>query len=183
MSNSANAEERRTEIALFRYTLILPLVREPSTRARQQMRRNLAAVVYDLPHSERQRISVTTLRRWEARYRHGGFEALKPQPRADRGQPRAVSPETLDRAEALKREQPFRSARSIATILAKDNTQPPPEASLAPCTPQRGPPPGPARRHHRPTADRTTPQSLPSLRALCLWRPVARRCYARAVPT
>ena len=60
MSNSANAEERRTEIALFRYTLILPLVREPSAQARQQMRQNLAAVVYDLPHSQRQRVSVTT---------------------------------------------------------------------------------------------------------------------------
>lgn len=182
MSNSAQAEERRTEIALFRYTLILPLVREPSAQARQQMRRNLAAVVYDLPHTPRRKISVSTLRRWEARYRQGGFEALKPQPRADRGQPRAVSPETLDRAEALKREQPFRSARSIATILAKDNTQPPPEATLAPRTPQRGPPPGPARRDHRATADRTASQSLPPFRALCLWRSVARRCHARAVP-
>jgi transposase InsO family protein len=132
-----NDEERRTEIALFRYTLILPLVREPSAQARQQMRRNLAAVVYDLPHTTRRRVSVTTLRRWEARYRHGGFEALKPQPRADRGQPRAVSPETLDRAEALKREQPFRSARSIATMLAKDKTQPPPETKLAPRTLRR----------------------------------------------
>jgi putative transposase len=137
MSDQLTAEERRTEIALFRYTLILPLLREPSARARQQMRRNLAAVVYDLPHSNRQRISVTTLRRWESRYRAGGFEALKPQPRSDRGQPRAVSPETLDRAEALKREQPFRSARSIAAILAKDNTQPIPEARLAPRTLRR----------------------------------------------
>jgi transposase InsO family protein len=137
MSNSANAEEHRTEIALFRYTLILPLLREPSARARQQMRRNLAMVVYDLPHSDRRQVSIATLRRWEARYRKGGFEALKPQPRADRGQPRAVSPETLDRAEALKREQPFRSARSIATILSLDNTQPIPEAKLAPRTLRR----------------------------------------------
>ena len=89
MSNSTEAEERRTDIALFRYTLILPVLREPSARARQQMRRNLAAVVYDLPHSNRQRISLATLRRWEGRYRAGGFEALKPQPRSDRGQPRA----------------------------------------------------------------------------------------------
>lgn len=137
MSNSVSTEERRTEIALFRYTLILPLLREPSAQARQQMRRNLAAVVYDLPHSDRRQVSVATLRRWEERYRQGGFEALKPQPRADRGQPRAVSPETLDRAEALKREQPFRSARSIATILSMDNTQPIAEAKLAPRTLRR----------------------------------------------
>ena len=137
MSNSRKAEERRTEIALFRYTLILPLLREPSARARQQMRRNLAAVIHDLPHSNRQRLSVTTLRRWEERYRSGGFEALKPQPRTDQGQPRAVSTQTLDRAEALKREQPFRSARSIARMLTMDNTSPIPEARLAPRTLRR----------------------------------------------
>jgi hypothetical protein len=114
MSEKSTPEERRTEIALFRYTLILPLLREPSARARQQMRRNLAAVFYDMPHSNRRRVSVTTLRRWESRYRAGGFEALKPQPRADRGQPRAVSAETLDRAEALKR--PGRSAQTGATL-------------------------------------------------------------------
>lgn len=137
MSHPSQTEERRTEIALFRYTLILPLLREPSARARQQMRRNLAAVLYDIPHSNRRQVSVTTLRRWEARYRAGGFEALKPQPRSDRGQARAVSPETLDRAEALKREQPFRSARSIARILAMDHTNPVPEAKLAPRTVRR----------------------------------------------
>jgi transposase InsO family protein len=137
MSHPANAEERRTEVALFRYTLILPLLREPSARARQQMRCNIAAVLYDLPHSDRQRVSVSTLRRWERQYRAGGFDALKPQPRADRGQPRAVSPETLDRAEALKREQPFRSARSIAQMLTMDNTTPISEARLAPRTLRR----------------------------------------------
>lgn len=137
MSNQSKAEERRTEIALFRYTLILPILRETSARARQQMRRNIAAVVYDIPHSKRRRVSVTTLRRWEERYRAGGFDALKPQPRSDRGQPRAVSAETLDRAEALKREQPFRSARSIARILSMDHTNPVPEAKLAPRTLRR----------------------------------------------
>lgn len=137
MSDQLTAEERRTEIALFRYTLILPLLREPSARARQQMRRNLAAVVYDIPFSKRRRVSITSLRRWESRYQAGGFEALKPQPRSDQGQPRSVSAETLDRAETLKREQPLRSARSIATILTTDTTNPVPEARLAPRTLRR----------------------------------------------
>jgi putative transposase len=150
MSHPSQAEERRTEIALFRYTLILPIVREPSPRAKQQMRRNLAAVLYDMPHTNRRQVSVTTLRRWEDRYRAGGFDALKPQPRSDRGQPRAVLAETLDRAEALKREQPFRSARSIARILSLDHTNPVPEAKLAPRTLRR----------HLAQRGATTPQLL-----------------------
>jgi len=131
MSETLSPEERRTEIALFRYTLILPLLRETSAQARHQMRKNIAAVVHDIPHSKRQTVSMTTLYRWERAYRAGGFEALKPQPRSDRDQPRTISPETLDRAEALKREQPFRSARSIVRILALDRTNPIPEARLA----------------------------------------------------
>ena len=150
MSHQSKAEERRTEIALFRYTLILPILRETSARARQQMRRNIAAVVYDIPHSKRRRVSVTTLRRWEDRYRAGGFDALKPQPRSDRGQPRAVSAETLDRAEALKREQPCRSARSLASILSLDHAIPVTEPRLAPRTLRR----------HLAQRGATTPQLL-----------------------
>lgn len=126
--------EGRTEIALFRYTLILPILRASSGRARHRLRRSIAATEHDLPHSTRRRVSITTLYRWERGYRQGGFEALKPQARSDRGQARAVSSETLDRAEALKREQPHRSARSIATILAMDPTSPIAEADLAPRT-------------------------------------------------
>ena len=150
MSDQLTPQERHTEIALFRYTLILPILREPSAPVRQQMRRNIAAVVYDIPHSKRRRVSVTTLRRWEGHYRAGGFEALKPQPRSDRGQPRAVSVETLNRAEALKREQPFRSARSIGRILSMDHTNPVPEANLAPRTLRR----------HLARRGATTPQLL-----------------------
>jgi transposase InsO family protein len=137
MSDYTNPEDRRTEIALFRYTLSLPLLREPSPQLRQQMRQNLAAIVYDIPHSQRRQLSVSTLARWERRYRAGGFEALKPRPRSDRGQSRTISAETLDRAEALKREQPFRSSRSIATMLHLDQTSPIPESQLAPRTLRR----------------------------------------------
>jgi len=150
MSEPLTPEERRTEIALFRYTLILPILREPEARNRQQMRRNLASVIHQLPHSKRPGLSISTLRRWERRYREGGFEALKPKPRADRGQTRAISPQTLDRAEALKREQPRRSARSIARILSMDQTQPIPEVRLAPRTLRR----------HLAQRGATTPQLL-----------------------
>jgi hypothetical protein len=44
---------------------------------------------------------------------------LKPQPRQEKSAARAVSTETLDRAEALKREQPFRSARANPIPEAK----------------------------------------------------------------
>jgi putative transposase len=138
MSDQPNPEERRIEIALFRYTLILPLVRgQYSPGGKGRLRQQIAAGHYDIPYSSRHTVSTTTLGRWERRYREQGFEGLKPKPRRDKGQPRAISPQTIDRAEALKREQPHRSARSVADILSLDHTNPIPEARLAPRTLRR----------------------------------------------
>ena len=129
MTENINADDRRTEIALARYTLILPIVRESSRRVRHQMRQNIAATLHDFPPGMRRGVSVTTLYRWEKAYQRGGFDALKPQPRRDKAS-RAISPATLDRAETLKREQPFRSARAIINILQLDRSNPIPETEL-----------------------------------------------------
>ena len=138
MSDQLNPEDRRIEIALFRYTLILPLVRgQYPPGGKERLRQQIAAGHYDIPYSSRHTVSTTTLGCWERRYREQGFEGLKPKPRRDQGQPRAISPHTLDRAEALKREQPHRSARSVANILSLDHTNPIPEARLAPRTLRR----------------------------------------------
>ncbi|MHC4509860.1 MAG: transposase [Planctomycetota bacterium] len=132
MSEHIDPEERRTEIALFRYTLILPLLRgEYEPRGKGRLRQQIAAGHYDIPFSTRHTVSVPTLARWERRYRKDGFAGLKPTPRTDHGTPRAISLQTLDRAEALKREQPLRSSRSIVQMLSLDTTQPIPETALS----------------------------------------------------
>jgi len=132
MSDSNDSEQRRTEIALFRYTLILPLLRgEYEPRGKDRRRQQIAAQYHDIPFSTRRTVSVPTLARWERRYHKNGFEGLKPLSRSDQDQPRTISPETLDRAEALKREQPLRSSRSIVRMLRMDTTQPIPETALS----------------------------------------------------
>ena len=138
-SAPATDEAWRTEVALYRYTLILPLIQHDPKRdgSKKILRDNIAATEHDIPHSRRRKVSVSTLRRWEKAFRKGGFEALKPTPRADRGSCRAISAETLDRAETLKREQPLRSARSIIRILSLDTTNPVPEPRIAPRTLRR----------------------------------------------
>ncbi|MGA3092750.1 MAG: helix-turn-helix domain-containing protein [Terriglobales bacterium] len=78
----AKAEKR----ALFRYGLIAPLVIERLARGELTRRaQEIAARTYDIPHSKRTAISVDTLLAWALRYRNGGFEALAPRPRQDRG--------------------------------------------------------------------------------------------------
>jgi len=131
-------DDRCIQIALFRYTLILPLLRgEHPPGGKERLRVQIAAHSHDIPCSARRRVSPTTLARWERLYQKHGFDGLKPKPRRDRGQPRALSPETIDRAETLKREQPRRSARSIIAILSRDQTNPIPEERIAPRTLRR----------------------------------------------
>jgi len=147
----SDAEDRRTEIALFRYTLILPFLRgEYPPGGKQRLREQVASRHYDILNSSRSTVSSSTLARWERLYRQDGFDGLKPKPRSDRGQSRAISEETLDRAETLKREQPHRSARSIIKILSLDQTNPIPEESIAPRTLRR----------HLALRDATAPQLL-----------------------
>jgi transposase InsO family protein len=134
----SNPEDKHIQIALFRYTLILPLLQgQYPPRGKGRLRQQIATRHHDIPYSSRRTVSVPTLARWERHYRQLGFDGLKPRPRCDRDQPRTISLTTLDRAEALKREQPHRSARSIATILSLDQTNPIPEACLAPRTLRR----------------------------------------------
>jgi putative transposase len=132
-------EPWRTDVALFRYTLILPLLRHDRRRdgSKKHVRAAIAATSHAIPHSRRHRVSAATLRRWEKAYQRGGFDALKPRPRADRGASRAISTTTPERAEALKRELPTRSARTIAEILKRDQASPIPEGRLAPRTLRR----------------------------------------------
>jgi transposase InsO family protein len=138
MSDPIDPEDRRTEIALFRYTLILPLLRgEYPPRGKGRLRQQIAAGHYDIPHSTRSTVSTFTLVRWEQRYREHGFEGLKPRLRSDQGSCRVISVQTLDRAESLKREQPLRSSRSIVQMLALDTTQPISEEGIAPRTLRR----------------------------------------------
>jgi putative transposase len=107
--------DRRHDIALFRYSL----VREPAdaalgARQRGRLVRDLAGREHVAPWGERVVVSRNTLDRWIRAYRSGGFEALAPKPRA--GVP-VTPPSVLALAEALKREDPARTAAHVADMI------------------------------------------------------------------
>jgi putative transposase len=112
-------ESRAEKIALFRYGLIAPLVLEPLPRGELTRRaQEIAARHYEIPGSRRTSVSVDTLRDWALRYRTGGFEALAPKPRQDRGQSRTITPQLADLIERLKRENPHRTGTTLLRELA-----------------------------------------------------------------
>ena len=116
--------DKAEKIALFRYGLIAPLVLETLPRGELTRRaQEIAARLYDIPHSTRRQVSVDTLLEWTLRYRRNGLTALTPKPRLDRGQQRAVAPETAALIERLKRENPHRTGTALLRELAPANGQ------------------------------------------------------------
>jgi transposase InsO family protein len=112
-------DDKAEKTALFRYGLIAPLVLETLPRGELTRRaQEVAARLYDIPHSMRRQVSVDTLLEWTLRYRRNGLTALTPKPRQDRGQTRAVAPETAALIERLKRENPHRTGTALLRELA-----------------------------------------------------------------
>src|SRR5438552_17642622 len=107
-------DSKSEKVALFRYGLIATLVLEKLSRGEMIRRaRELAALRYDIPFSERTTISVGTLLKWARLYRNGGLEALGSKPRKDRGQSRVISPQLAQLIERLKRENPHRAGTTL----------------------------------------------------------------------
>ncbi len=85
--------ERAEQIALFRYGLISDLLHPAAgdeTRRLYERLREKAAKSYCIPGSRRTHVAVETLRDWLCAYKAGGFDALRPKPRADIGRTRAI---------------------------------------------------------------------------------------------
>jgi putative transposase len=119
-------EERRTQIALFRYSLIVALLHRPLERGEITAHLHaVAAQPQQIPFSTRTQVDAETVWRYLARYRKGGFEALKPQPRADAGHSRRIPEEIIQQVIALREEVPTRSAATLIAILRRGPTFPP----------------------------------------------------------
>lgn len=124
-------DDKAEKIALFRYGAISSLVLETLPRGELTRRaQEIAARLYDIPYSTRRQVSVDTLLEWTLRYRRNGLPALHPKPRHDRGQQRAITPETAALIERLKRESPSRTGTALLNHLAlADPNQLQPELS------------------------------------------------------
>lgn len=106
--------DHRQAVALFRYGLIADLIHlppgSPGMGAKLQAK---AKQNYNIPSSQRQRVAAETLRDWLKRYRRGGFDALLPKPRADRGQPRRLPDAIAEALITLKEQYPRLSVRLL----------------------------------------------------------------------
>ena len=128
------AEERRTQIALFRYGLIAPLLYR--TLERGELTAHLKAVAaqtHQIPYSTRTTVYEETIWRYYHTYQVQGFDGLKPKLRADTGAARHIPAEIIETAVALREEVPTRSTTTLIAILRRDPAFPP-DLTIAPRT-------------------------------------------------
>ena len=114
-------DDLRHSIALFRYTLIADLAHLPvGTPGTGATMRAKAEKTYTIPGTTRTRVAAETMRHWINDYRRGGFEALYPKPRTDRGKPRRLPAEVAERLITLKTENDALSVRAIIQKARED---------------------------------------------------------------
>ncbi len=100
------------EEGLRRYRIIAPLLEEGLAECEKRHIRRLIR--------SREGLSGRTLRRYVAAFKQGGFDALLPRERKDKGSCKAISAEALELAAELRRELPGRSAERIQQVLASE---------------------------------------------------------------
>ena len=126
MNNTGS--DHRQAVALFRYGLIADLVRlKPGSKGLYAKIADKAAAEYTIPGTTRTRVAAETIRDWLKRYRHGGFDALLPKPRADRGQSRSLPAPVVDVLLEIKEGNP---ALSVQLVIREARQRPEVPADL-----------------------------------------------------
>ena len=119
-----DAQDRQAS-ALFRYGLIADFIHLPAGSPGLYARlREKAAADYTIPGSKRVRVAPETLRHWLKDYRRGGFDALLPKGRSDRGHSRVLSQTAAEALVSLKEEQPHLSTAQLISVAGQRGVVP-----------------------------------------------------------
>ena len=107
-------------VALWRLGVLGPLASARLDHGdRRRYFEEAAARTHERPDGTRVQLSARTIEAWYYAHRRGGFRALFPRDREDRGRSRAISAELAEQILRIKRERPRRSIRRIIRMLER----------------------------------------------------------------
>lgn len=113
-------EDEKRQIATFRFTVIGEIVASSLDPGEQErIIRDKCARKWQIPFSDRTRISRSTILRWLRCYRQGGgtLESLYPDDRDDRGKSRSIDSETACNLIRLREEMPLAPVRKLIETM------------------------------------------------------------------
>jgi transposase InsO family protein len=123
-------DDARQKIALWRLSVLGPLISARLEHGdRRAYFREAAARLHEHPDGRLLRVSPRTVESWYLAHRRGGFRALFPDERSDRGTSRAIQPDVAEIILKAKREKPRRSLKRIIRALERAHVVPPGELS------------------------------------------------------
>lgn len=111
-------EERKNEIALFRYGVLAPLIqRQNDDNSNNKFFVNASKKTYESINGKLITIHPTTLSRWYKRYKEKGFDGLKPDIRSDDGISRKLDKDLKETILYYLKEYPRLPATQIYSKL------------------------------------------------------------------
>ena len=112
-------EKGPSEIALFRYEIIAPLLSVQGPRGTHKREiEKIAARLHDHPRRGRVRIGVGTIEEWLLRYRRDGLIGLEDKRRRDLGQSRVIDAAAAEVIAALAEGKPQLDGQGLLAELA-----------------------------------------------------------------
>lgn len=100
--------KEKQDIALFRFSLIAPLVNETYEAAsKNHFYRDVASKSHTLPNGTTVKISSGTVKKWFLKYKNGGFDALIPKSRKDAFKPRNLNSDAIAKIHEIKAMYPY----------------------------------------------------------------------------
>lgn len=117
-------DKEKTDIALFRYGIIAPLVTagDLTGKERADFFRDAAKKTYVNPAGKDVKLSIDTIYRYAKKYDQGGFDALKPQGRVDVGRSRKMDKDITSQIDYLHKEYPRLPSTLIYQKLIENGT-------------------------------------------------------------
>lgn len=111
----------KQKVALFRYSLIAPLLNETFTHATaREYLEDICARVYDVPVYGKREYAPETVKGWLLYYRKYGIEGLYPSIRSDKGNSRAINDSAKEYITQVKTAHPKKPVKIIYhELLAK----------------------------------------------------------------
>lgn len=114
-------EEEKQAIALFKYSLIAPLVAGNFMEAsKEEYYRITADKEYTFPTGEKTHYSAGTLKKWHIEYKKSGLDALKPLTRCDLGRSRKLPEHAIKKIYEYRRQMPYITVKKIYEKLIQE---------------------------------------------------------------
>lgn len=115
-------DKKLHDIALFRFSLIAPLINETYEAASiSQYLREIASKTHTLPDNTVVKYSSSAIKKWYLDYKHNGFDSLMPKTRKDLGKPRNLSLDAIKKIHELKEHYPYITGTLVYRKLIEES--------------------------------------------------------------